>query len=93
MSEIGKELANDIVLRDLPVTVSGTLTAESVLETMKLLYEVHESEFNGRKLIFVVHYAGSKWSLLCASFWKALFASAGTNVDFSIDDNAVAFKF
>ena len=43
MSEIGRELANDMVLRDLPIGVSGTMSAESVLETMKLLYEFHES--------------------------------------------------
>ena len=93
MAEIGKELANDVVLRNLPIGVAGTMSGESVLETMKLLYEVHESGPDGRKLVFLVHYAGSKWSLLCGSFWKALFASAGTSVEFSTDDNAVAFKF
>ncbi|MGA2874693.1 MAG: hypothetical protein ABSE82_04045 [Nitrososphaerales archaeon] len=93
MAEMGKELANDVVLRDLPIRVSGTMSAESILDTIKSIYEVHESEHDGRKMVFIVHYAGSKWSSLCGSFWKAMFESVGTKVELAIDDNAVVFKF
>jgi hypothetical protein len=93
MAEIGREMAEDVLLKDIPFEVSGCMSTQSVLDTMKLLYEVHESELDGRKVVFLVHYSGAKWSLLCGSFWKALFASVGTKVDFSTDDNAVVFKF
>ncbi len=92
MAEIGKEMANDVLLKDLPIRVSGTMSPESILETIRLLYEVHESENDGRRIVFLVHYSGSKWSMLCGSFWKAIFASVGKNVDFSTDDNAVVFR-
>ena len=79
MAEIGKKAAGDVLLRDLPLEVSGTMTTESVLETMKLLYEVHESEFDGKKVVFLAHYSGAKWSVFAGTFWKAIFASAGEN--------------
>ena len=91
--EIGEKTANDVLLRDVPFEVTGSMSSESIVQTMKLYYDCSESKYSGRRILIVAHYAGSKWSLLVGTFWKTLLASVGSDVKFSIDDNAVVFEF
>ena len=96
--EIGQNLANDALERNLPVEITGQLSMPSVLETMKYFsgahsYEYSETEHEGSKVIVLAHYVGKKYSVLIATFWKTLLTSIGVNITCSVDDNAVVLKF
>lgn len=89
--EIGKNEANDVLERNVLLEVDGIVSPKSVLDVMKLYHDVSESEYNGKKIVIMAHYAGKKYSLLAGTMYKTLFALAGATVEFSIDDNAIIF--
>ena len=96
--EIGERLADDTLQKNLPCEVVGELSQESILKTMKYFagahsYEYTLTEHEGKKIVILAHYVGRSYSLLCATYWKALFATIGEKVSFSIDDSAVVLKF
>ena len=93
VTEAAEKAANDALLRDVTIEVGQSMSAESILKTIKLLYDCSETEYDGRGKIIAAHYAGQKWSLFLGTLWKALFASVGCNAKFSADDNAVIFEF
>ena len=93
MIEIGEKLGNDYLIKDISVEATGTLSVEGIIETMKVLYESSESDHNGIRDIIIAHYAGAKFSLLLGTMWKRIIASAGGDVKFLTDDNAVIFEF
>jgi len=91
--EAAQKAASDALLKDVQVEVGGSMSSESVLKIIKLLYDCSESEYDGKGKVIVAHYAGRKWSLFLGTLWKSLFASSGKNANFSVDDNAVIFEF
>ena len=96
--EIGEEMANDALQKDLPFEVAGELSLAAVQKTMRFLsghwpFEYSEVEHEGKKVIILAHYVGRRYSLLLGTYWKARLQSVGAKVDYSFDNDAVIFRF
>jgi len=89
--KIAEGNSNNALIRRIASDEGGTLTVQSVLETMKLIEDVSISSEGQKKFVILGHFAGEKWSVVQATFWKSLFRAAGANVDYSCDENAVIF--
>ena len=96
--EIGEQLANDSLMGDLPLEIDGNLSPKAVQETMKFLcttFSLDYSEFSseGKKFIIISHYINRNYSLMHVAFWKTLLTKAGAAFSYSLDNDAVVFKF
>jgi hypothetical protein len=91
--EIGKRLVNDELLKEFYFRIIGNMTPENILQAMKRNYETTEAEHGGKKVLILALYAGRKWSLLTGILWQTILASAGMEVKFSADENAVIFEY
>ena len=90
--EVATSDANDPVLKNIFVEVGGIFSADSILDKMKLFYDVSWTEHDGRKIVIVAHFGGRKYSLLIGTMFENLFKLTGKEVDLAIDENAVVLS-
>jgi hypothetical protein len=91
--EIAEKVSKDALGRTVPRKLGGSMSVEAILQAVKLLNECDESEQNGKKMLIISHYCGRNYSLFLGAFHKAVFASVGANVNYSISDDAVILQF
>ena len=100
ISEIGEEVSSAVAIDSLSRQVAGddSPSFESTMKMMKLgasasAFEMTETTHGKQKVVILYHNISRNYSLFLGSCWKALFAKAGVDTTFTMDDDAVVFKF
>ena len=91
--EIAEKNAKDHLIRNIPRQQWGSMSAKSILETIKLDWECDETEIDGKKVIIVQLFCGRNFSFFFGETFKHTFASVGVNVKYTYDDDATVFEF
>ena len=97
--EMAEKAADDILLGDFPVEITGDDSAAGVFRALKTFslatgeYEYSEEEYDGKRTVILVHNVGKNWSLFIATYWKNLLNRKGVEVKISTTEDAIMLQF